>query len=76
PVRRLTDGKTEYRSLLKQILEVPSKSLISFIKYYSQRDRIDIEVDIFAQDSYMRLTLDVATVRFNHIPYECEISEE
>lgn len=76
PVRRLTDGKAEYRSLLKQILEVPPKSLISFIKYYSQRDRIDIEVDIFAQDSYMRLTPDVATVRFNHIPYECEIPEE
>ncbi|EMN7268882.1 hypothetical protein WB881_003493 [Vibrio parahaemolyticus] len=74
-VRRITNGNAERKSLLKKISEVPSKSLISFIKYYSQRDKISIEVDIFAEDSYIRLTPDSAIIRFNHIPYECKVSE-
>ncbi|HGF5190431.1 TPA: hypothetical protein ACF35N_004503 [Vibrio parahaemolyticus] len=73
-VIQISESKTERNKLISKILNVIPSSVISYLKYYSQRDRISIEVDIFTAESYMHLTPDEVIVKLNHVPYTCPIS--
>jgi hypothetical protein len=66
--KNLTESKKE--KFIGTIGKISEKKIINHIKYYNQRTQLKIEIDMFADESYISLHADYVTVHFTHLDYQ------
>ncbi|WP_026006297.1 hypothetical protein [Moritella dasanensis] len=71
-IRRITDNRQELTKLLTKIRNLPTEMVLIDHKK-NQRDKVNVNVDIFADKSYILRDRSKVTVYFRHEAYESPI---
>jgi len=69
---RLT--KSDTRKFIKAICATAETAVLDHIKYHNHRDKLEIEVDMFTDESYISLHADYVRAHFEHIDYQAPLT--